>query len=32
MKPVSNIEKRRKLAKNDSSASYDARRAEIADA
>lgn len=32
MKPVSNIGKRRKLAKDDSSASYDARRAEIADA
>lgn len=32
MKPVSNIGKRRKLAKDDSSASYDARRKEIAEA
>ncbi len=32
MQPVSNIGKRRKLAKDDSSASYDARRKEIAEA
>jgi AcrR family transcriptional regulator len=32
MKPVSNIGKRRKLAKDDSSASYDVRRKEIAEA
>jgi AcrR family transcriptional regulator len=32
MKPLSNIGKRRKLAKDDSSASYDARRKEIAEA
>lgn len=32
MKPMSNIGKRRKLAKDDSSASYDARRKDIAEA